>query len=186
MEIIPIIVLVSLMMAVLAFIGITIIINYNSYQKCIVRISEAENNIDMLLDKLEEQLSRTLPVIKEIDSKFEDEKAIINLTKLKNKKLTNFELDKELNECRFALQELIDSSAILLDNEQLIGIKYDITDAVNDLTAAKKYYNDYVVSYNKLIKCFPSNIVGKLWHYKLKNFYSNEKQEMFEILKKNQ
>ncbi len=186
MDIIPIIVLISLVMSILAFIGITIINSYNNYQKCIVRISEAENNIDVLLDKLEEQLSRTIPVIKEIDSKFEDEKAIINLTKIKNKKLTNFALDKELNECRFALQELIDSSAVLLDNEQLIDIKYDITDAVNDLTAAKKYYNDYVVSYNKLIKCFPSNVVGKLWHYKLKDFYSNEKQEMFEILKKNQ
>lgn len=186
MNVIPIVVVIALVVVILALIGITIINSYNNYQRCIVRISEAENNIDVLLAKLEEQLSRTIPVIKDVDVKFEDEKAIINLTKIKNKKLNSFLLDKELNDCRFLLQELIDSNAMLLDNEQLVNIRYDITDAVNDLTAAKKYYNDYVVSYNKLIKCFPSNVVGKLWHYKIKDFYSNEKQEMFEILKKNQ
>lgn len=186
MNTILMIVLVSLIIVILACFGIILIHNYNNYQRCIVRISEAENNIDVLLDKVEEQLSRTIPVIKDIDSIFEDEKALVNLTKIKNKKLNNFALDKELDSCRFALQELIDSNTILLDNENLANIRYDIIDAVNDLTAAKKYYNDYVVKYNKLIKCFPSNIVGKVNHYKLKDFYSNEKQEMFEILKKNQ
>ena len=185
MNIISIIVLISLIIVILAGVGITIVVNYNSYQRCIVRISEAENNIDVLLSKLEEHLTRLISAIKEINSRYDDEKAIVEFNKINDDKKNSFLLDKSLNSCRFLLQELIDSDANLIDNEKLVDIKYDIIEAVSDLTAAKKYYNDYVVCYNKLIKCFPSNIVGKLWHYKLKDFYSNEKQEMFEILKKN-
>jgi len=52
------------------------------------------------------------------------------------------------------------------------------------LLGAEKYYNDNVVEYNKLVKCFPSNIVSKIFRYKVKEFYSNETEEIFDILKK--
>ena len=51
------------------------------------------------------------------------------------------------------------------------------------LQAAKSYYNKYTSELNDLIRTFPSNIVGFFRRYKKKSFYSDEKREMFEILK---
>ena len=51
-----------------------------------------------------------------------------------------------------------------------------------DLSAAQKFYNDAVIVFNKLILAFPSNIIGFFKGYKKKDFYNNEKREMFQIL----
>ena len=51
-----------------------------------------------------------------------------------------------------------------------------------ELTAAIKFYNDGVVVFNKLISSFPSNILAFFKRYKKKEFYNNEKREIFDIL----
>ena len=43
-----------------------------------------------------------------------------------------------------------------------------------------KFYNDAVIIFNKLVSSFPSNILAFLKRYKKKDFYSNEKKEMFQ------
>ena len=47
---------------------------------------------------------------------------------------------------------------------------------------AIKFYNDTVVDFNRLVASFPSKIVAFIKRYRKKEFYNNEKREMFEIL----
>ena len=44
-----------------------------------------------------------------------------------------------------------------------------------------RFYNDTVVDYNQLVIAFPSSIVAFFKRYKKKEFYNNEKREIFEI-----
>ena len=65
---------------------------------------------------------------------------------------------------------------------ELIQIMDDLEKNEIDLSAAQKFYNDAVIVFNKLILAFPSNIIGFFKGYKKKDFYNNEKREMFQIL----
>lgn len=157
---------------------------YNKFQIARIRISEAENNIDILLQKKLALLERTIKIIEEANDCYKEEQVLVNVIKIKNKKLNNFELNKELDKALAEYKGLLDLDSNLGEIESILNINYDLTDIDNDLMAAKKYYNDTIVSYNKLVRCFPSNIVGNIFKYKNKDFYSDEKQEVFEILKK--
>jgi hypothetical protein len=62
---------------------------------------------------------------------------------------------------------------------------FDDLENINvDCLASEKYYNDNVNLYNKLLETFPSSVVAKIKRFKHKEIYSNEKEEIFEILKK--
>lgn len=166
---------------VLATIGIITIYYYNKFQFTIIKINEAENNIDILLEKKLEYFNRIVPLIKE---KVKDENILEDAQKLKVKKLDHFALRDALQKLSIELNEVLDSNQEVEEVENIKNILEDMIDNNIDLDAAIKYYNDNVVTFNKLVRCFPSNILKVFWHYKTKEFYSNEKEEIFEILKK--
>ena len=67
--------------------------------------------------------------------------------------------------------------------DSLKGINDELLNVDNDLNASKKYYNDNVVLYNNLVKCFPSSLVAKMHKYEELEFFKEEKIETLEILK---
>lgn len=162
----------------LVVIATLFIVNYNNYQVAIIKISEAEENIKILLSKKFEQIVLICGVIEDKNKKI---KIIDNNL---NQKLNSFELSKELEKYNKKIVEVVDYNKEVTLNEEERKMMDELKDLNIELDGNEKYYNDNVVNYNKLIKCFPSNIVGKICKYKTKNFYSKEKEEIFEILKK--
>lgn len=153
---------------------------YNKFQIAIIKISEAEENIKILLNKKFEYIIR-------INSFVEDKKPeskIPGLEKFNTKNFNTFELNTELNKYNKKIVEITDYSKNLVFDDKEEETIRELEEINIELLGSEKYYNDNVVIYNKLIKCFPSNIVGKICKYKSKDFYSNEKEEIFEILKK--
>ncbi len=159
------------------------VIYYNRFQLIRIRISEAENNIEILLQKKFQLLERTIKIFVDYNSKYDKDGYLDNLIKIKNKKINNFELNKELEKAIAEYKGLMDLDSGLREIESLRKINFELIEIDNDLNAAKKFYNDNIISYNKLIRCFPSNIVSKVYNYQMKDFYSDEKVEIFEILK---
>ena len=60
--------------------------------------------------------------------------------------------------------------------------RFKINSNEEAILGSTKFYNDNVVVFNQLVSGFPSNLVGLIWGYKRKEFYNNEKKEMYEIL----
>ena len=172
-------VLISIVIVVLAIILSIYVIHYNKFQVAIIKISEAEENISILLDK---KLDTIIRINKFIEEKNE-EKKITGVEKLDKKGLNSFDLKKELDKYNKKIIEITDYNKEIIFDDDEVAILDDLNDLNIDLLGAEKYYNDNVVIYNKLIKCFPSNWVAKICKYKIKDFYSNEKEEIFEILK---
>ncbi len=155
------------------------IINYNKFQISIIRISEAEENINILLKK---KLELMLRIKNFIEDKKEDYK-ITGLEKIEKQELNTFELNIELEKYNKKIMEITDyDKNIIFDDDEMLVIK-ELYDINTECLASERYYNDNVVTYNNLIKCFPSNIIAKICKYRFKDFYSNEKEEIFEILK---
>lgn len=171
-----------ILVIVLAALGILIIHFYNQFQLTFIKIDEAENNIELLLDKKLALFTRIVSVLEKTAKK--SDFAFFDINQLKSKKLNHFEMRDALSQKHRELNEILDQDPKLNDNESLQKLLDDLTDIETDLDAAIRYYNDNVVLYNKLIRCFPSNLLGIILRYKRKEFYQEEKEEIFEILKK--
>lgn len=164
---------------IIALIIIVITIINNKFQFAIIKIEEAENNIDVLLHKKYDLLQRCCPIIiKEL--KLDD--FLPELGNAKIDDINHFELNDLLKKSYDELFKTIDDNEKLLKSESLNTIMDDLDDNEIDLNAAVKFYNDAVVVFNKLVASFPSNVVGFFKRYKKKEFYSNEKREMYQIL----
>ena len=169
-----------------AMIGVFIIFEinfYNKFQILKIKISEAYNNMDILFEKKVNLLERATNIIKENNDKYKEDMLLDNLTKIKSKNINRFELNHELTLAFRDYKGLLDLDQKLANLDSLKGINEELGNIDTDLDASKKYYNDNVVLYNNLVKCFPSNIVAKIKKYKKEDFFKEEKVETLEILK---
>jgi LemA protein len=166
---------------VIALLLMIFAIYFNKYQFAIIRINEAENKISKSLKEKINLFDRVILIIKD---KLKNEHKILDIImSIKDNDLNNFEINKKLQECSKELNELLDNNNILYEDETMNKIIEELDMNKQDIEAGERFYNDNVVIYNKLIRSFPSNIVGKILRYKKKEFYENEKEEIFEILK---
>ena len=163
----------------LLFILSIFIFSRNKYQFCFIKIDKAEEDIGIYLEKKKELLERTIPIInKELKKKdFLEEVALAM-----EKGFNHFELHNFLKTAYNELFKTIDDHEKLLKSDALVKIIDELNSNEEDIIGAIKFYNDTVVDYNKLVSSFPSNIVAFFSRYKKKEFYNNEKREIFEIL----
>lgn len=156
---------------------------YNKFQILNIKISEAYNNMDILFEKKFNLLERAISIIKENNKQYKEELLLDNLVKIKNQKIDRFELNRELTLAFRDYKGILDLDKKLAGLEALKSINEELVNIDTDLNASKKYYNDNIVLYNNLVRCFPSNIVAMIYKYKKLEFFKEEKIETLEILK---
>ncbi len=160
---------------VICFFLIWYINTYNRYQSLIIRINEAEVNIDATLRKRFDLLNKSIGIIK-TNSDIEGEVLEI-IVKLRSRKLTNFDLDRQLYEAINEYNNIQESYEDLKEVEGLIKINHSIAESETEIVAARKYYNDIITEYNKLIKKFPTNLIAKIFKYKEKTYFDGKNLE---------
>lgn len=169
-------------MDVLMFILIVIIVScfiliwyigtYNNYQDYIIRINEAETNIDSILRKRFDLLNKSIGVIKANSDVEGDILEII--VKLRSRKLTNFELDRQIYEAINEFNHYRENHNELRKSDSFIKIEIALNETEAEIIASRKYYNDIITDYNKKISRFPSNIVGKICRYEYKPYFDGK------------
>lgn len=164
---------------IIAFILFFIVIGHNKFQFAIIKMEEAENNIDVLLHKKLDLLDRAIPVVKK---ELKMEEFLEEIENSKDSNINLFELNNLLKNNSDSFFKVLDDNEKLFKSETLASIIDDMSTNEIELTAAIKFYNDGVVVFNKLISSFPSNILAFFKRYKKKEFYNNEKREIFDIL----
>ena len=149
----------------------------NKYKLAIIKIDKAEEDINIYLEKKEELLDRTRPIIKK------ELKLKSFLYKLDNKNdLDNFQKNDLLKNCYNELFKILDENDKLLKSDSLNSILSNLNENEEQIVGAIKFYNDTVVDYNQLVISFPTNVIAFFKGYKKRDFYNNEKREMFDIL----
>ena len=157
---------------VISFCLIIFVINNNLFQLAIIKIDKAEEDIGMYLDKKKELLNRSRPIIKKELKKLDADTSSFN----------NFDLHNLLKDSYNKLFRIIDENEKLMKSDNLMKLLDDLNSTEENIVGAIKFYNDTVVEFNKLVVSFPSNVVALVRRYKKKDFYNNEKREIFEIL----
>lgn len=164
---------------VISIILMIITVYYNKFRFAIIRIDEAENNIEVLLKKKLELLERTRPIIKK---ELKLKEFMEDIEFLNESTINHFEMNNSLKDFHDELNKELDEHEKLFKSEALVSIIDELNSNEEAILGSTKFYNDNVVIFNQLVGTFPANMVAILWHYKRKEFYSNEKKEMYEIL----
>ena len=156
------------------------IVKGNKLKVTNTKIIEAEKDIsDILKDKYD-----LLKNIHEILKTKDKEDLLKDIEVLNIEGMNSVQINKELSKYDKVIEELINyNKEIVFDeNEEEV---FDKLEKVNiNGQAVEKYYNDNASKFNKYISSFPSNIISKLKKYEDKELFENEKEEIFEILKK--
>lgn len=167
---ISIIILIIIIILFFAFISYSII--YNKFQDYIIRINEVEGKIDETLRNKYDSILEINNIIKEC---IKTNKAIVDdISKLKKNDISSFELDRALSSALNKINFIRNQYNELKGNERLNKLIYEIDDMNESLQAYKKFYNETIVSYNKLIRLFPYNIMGIILKYKEKTFFDGK------------
>lgn len=154
---------------VVCLILILLVATYNHFQDYIIRINEADENIDSVLRKRFDLLNKSIGIIKaNIET---DEEILDIIVKLRSKKLTNFELDRNLYNAINEFIVLKEKYPELQTNEEFVKIDINLMESESEIVGLRKYYNDIITDYNKLVKSCPSNFIALLKNYKTKDYF---------------
>ena len=149
-----------------------IVTTYNRFQSYIIRINEAEANIDSILRKRFDLLNKSIDIIK---ANIETEENVLNIiVKLRSKKLSNFDLDRQLYDGIKEFNKYKEQYPELKKSEVFTHIDISLNESEAEIVAFRKYYNDIITDYNKLAKKFPSNIVAKIFKLKPKLYFDGK------------
>jgi len=170
---------ITIVLTIIVFVGVIAVIYilaYNNLQANTIKINEAESIIDELLRKKYDLL---LHMQKIITDKVKVDKKIFNdLKNLKAKNVSSFEFERKTNEFNNLINQIKADHSILGENKELNKDFYAVNAINEKLDASKTFYNKYTSHLNKAIKKFPSNIIAKIHHMKLRAYFDGK--DMFD------
>lgn len=152
-----IILVILVIVAIIGAIAALYIFLYNRLQKCIIRINEAESEIDETLRKRHDILKNMEEVINSATDVKQD-----NFKDFKSDKMSTFDVDRKLSKIADTFRKIKSDYEDNLDTEQFRQLSTESKIIEEKSDAAKAYYNKYTTSLNLLIKKFPSNIIARI------------------------
>lgn len=161
-----------LLCIILCMILICYVTLFNRFQHSLIRINEAEANIDSVLRTRFDLLNKSISIIKGNTEIEED--VLEGIVKLRSRKLTNFELDRQLYEAMNEFDKYKEEYPALKNCESFVKIDLGLSETETDIYACRKYYNDIITEYNRLIRAFPSNIVALICKFKEKTYFDGK------------
>ena len=171
--------MIYLILGLVLLVILLLVINFlyykNKFNFYVLKVEEADNNIELILEKKIEIL---LKIAKIIDKDMEKE-----LEEFKKKEISKHQCYIELSSLGNKLLKEADAEEYE-SNKKLNNLIGRFDDNECDLKGSLKYYNDNAVEINNYIHKFPSNIVSLFSHFKELDIYKIEKRESFAILSK--
>ncbi len=165
------------LIAVAGFLGLAYIVIYNRLQKYVIRIKEAESEIDETIRKRYDLLQSMESIINsntELDQN--------NFKNFEKDKMSNYDVDRKLSKIKETFRMIGADYPDKLDNESFRNLLVEIKITEEKSDAAKAYYNKYTTSLNMLINRFPSNLVARICHIEERNYFDNKNMNDADIL----
>jgi hypothetical protein len=155
-------------------------VGYDKLNDSNIKTNEGKETINVMLNKKLELTIKIIDEMEEIsDNKYNDE---FNMSD--SEELDSVSLNKKLNEYYYKIIEIVEYNVeLVLSDDGNKNLK-KLTKVTLELIGVEKYYNENAIIFNKLLKRFPNNILGKMKKYNKLETYDNSKKERFEMLNK--
>ena len=161
-----------ILIILISCLAIVYVTYYNKMQYLKTKIEHAEGIIDETLRQRYDMLVRADGIVK---STLNDGKEYFKeYIQLKNKQVTNFEMDRKLKEAFNTLNKFRDDYTELGSNKELKEIFTSIKESDEKIAAVTSYYNKNTNILNGFVRKFPSNIVAKFHQFKINAFFDGK------------
>ncbi len=167
--------------AILAIIGIGIGMSYNEIVTLKEDISNEYSNIDVQLERRADLIPNLVNTVKGYVE--HEEKTIEMITSARENLLkantvdekakANEDLDNALN----ALMVVVENYPDLKANENFINLQDELAGTENRISTARRDYNETVKSYNTKIQKFPTNIIAKIFNFEKETYFEVEESK---------
>ena len=155
---------------IICLIGIYYAVSFNTLNDLKTKIDEAESIIDEALRTKYDTLIR---ISNRIRSFMENNKNYFReYEKLKDTNITNFDMDRKLNEGYTLILKMVED--LKIDDEELNQELDQIKGLDEKLTAAKNYYNKNTSEENAIVRKFPTNMIARIHGFKVKLFFDGK------------
>ena len=156
---------------IICLIGIYYAVSFNTLNDLKTKIHEAESIID---ESLRNKYDILMRVSNHLKKHMDNNKNYFKeYEKLKDTNMTNFDMDRKLNEGYTLILNMIDD--LKLNNDEEINSEIETIKRIDEkLTAAKNYYNKNTSEENAIVRKFPTNIIAKIHGFKIKLFFDGK------------
>lgn len=173
--------IICIVIAILAILGIIIVSIYNKIQYSIIKLNKSDSNIQKALNDKYYVLERYIDMI--VHKIAINDDSFKSFNEIDLEKISNIDLDRILLETYNDIKMLIENNKKELKDINFKDIDKEIFNLDIVINSCKKYYNEKLIIYNKLINYFPTNIMAKILKCKEKEYYLEEQKEELKILK---
>jgi LemA protein len=174
-----VIIVILVIVAIIALLAILYVMTYNKLQKRIIRIKEAEAEIDETLRKKYDILVQMENVINDNtdlkQNNFEE-------FKKDDFKMSNFDVDRKLTKIADTFNKIKQDYPDDLDTDFFRNLVIDLKINEEKNEAAKSYYNKHTSSLNILVGKFPSNIIARIHKIEEHLYFDNKNMSDDDIL----
>jgi hypothetical protein len=164
--------IILILVFILGLLGMLYVHYFNELQYLKTKIEQSEGIIDEVLRERFDLVVRTSDIVK--TNLKEKRDYFKEYLALKEEKISNFEMDRKLREATNIILNLKNDYPELQKNEGMKEISRELNQTTEKLTASIAYYNRYTNELNEMIRKFPSNILSKIHHFKVKPFFDGK------------
>ena len=166
----------GLMLAIVFIIGILILM-YNSLVAKKNQVDNISASVDTVLKKRYNLIPNLVSSVKEY-MKHERE-VLEKITALRSKALNpsvtseeKIQIDKEISGALKNILIAVENYPELKASENFMHLQRTLNEIEEQISAARRAYNQAVTDYNNALEMFPTNIMASFMHYKRKPLFS--------------
>ncbi len=181
----------SIILGILGAIALWVIATYNSFIRKRNTVDEAWSDIDAQLKRRYDLIPNLIETVKGyakheketltgvVEARSKASAINIDIKNATPEQMLMFSKAQEsLSGALSKLFALSEKYPDLKANENFLELQRELTDTEDKILAARRFYNQMVRDFNTALQLFPSNIVGKVFNFKERNFFEikNEKE----------
>jgi LemA protein len=164
---------------IVVLIAIYVLFQYNSFIKLSNRVKEAFSTMDVYLKKRWDLVPNLVEVVK---GYMKHESGVLEeIVKLRNSSYDKMSLsdkidtNQQLSSGLSKIMAVAESYPDLKASQNFSDLTHQLSTIEDEIANSRKYYNAVVRNLNTKVEMFPSNIVAKMFNFKLqKMFEANE------------
>ena len=170
-----------IIIAIVVILLLWVFTTYNSFVKLRNKVEEAFATMDVYLKKRWDLIPNIVETVKGYAKHEKD--TLEDVIKLRNSAYDNMseedkiknnnKLTKEINK----IMAIAESYPELKASDNFKELSKELSKVEEDIANSRKYYNVTVRDYNNKIEMFPSNVVAKIFGYKVKTMFEASTEE---------
>ncbi len=169
------IIVIAAIVAIIAIIGGTLIGNYNTLVTSHEAVSNAQSNVDTMLQRRADLIPNLVSTVKAFakhetevyDKVLEARQNLLNANTIEEQSAANEELTTALQ----GINVIVENYPELKSDATYVGLMDELAGTENRIAVARKDYNDAVKEYNNKVIKFPANVFARLFGFEKADYF---------------